>query len=31
MTTNGRPSRSMDHNAVQIVVSAIPQQSLLLQ
>lgn len=30
-TPTGRPSRSMDHNKVQITVAAIPQERLLLQ
>ena len=31
LTAKGRPSRSMDHNAVEITVSAIPQSALFLQ
>lgn len=30
-TPTGRPSRSMDHNKLQVIVSAIPQERLLLQ
>ena len=30
-TSTGRQSRSMDHEKVQITVSAIPQEGLLLQ